>query len=86
VCRRSHLAQALCQQIEKSIRIDLGYNPAIRRCLGPTPPIDDRPAQSRPVGDIDLYMAVTAEDIKRVANKYLVENNRTAVTALPPSS
>jgi predicted Zn-dependent peptidase len=36
--------------------------------------------------DVDLYMAVTAEDIQRVANKYLVENNRTAVTAMPPSS
>jgi predicted Zn-dependent peptidase len=36
--------------------------------------------------DLDRYLAVTAEDIQRVANKYLNENNRTAVTAMPPSS
>jgi len=36
--------------------------------------------------DLDRYMAVTSEDIQRVAKKYLVENNRTVVTAMPPSS
>lgn len=36
--------------------------------------------------DIDAYMAVTGEDIQRVAKKYLRKDNRTAVTALPPSS
>jgi predicted Zn-dependent peptidase len=36
--------------------------------------------------DLDLYMAVTADDIQRVAKKYLVQENRTAVTAMPPSS
>lgn len=36
--------------------------------------------------DLDRYLAVTAEDIQRVANKYLTDDNRTAVTAMPPSS
>jgi len=36
--------------------------------------------------DIDAYMAVTADDIQRVANKYLTEDNRTVVFAVPPSS
>ncbi len=36
--------------------------------------------------DLDLYLSVTAEDIQRVANKYLTEDNRTVVTAMPPSS
>jgi predicted Zn-dependent peptidase len=36
--------------------------------------------------DLDQYLAVTADDIVRVARKYLTENNRTVVTALPPSS
>ena len=36
--------------------------------------------------DMDAYMAVTADDIQRVAKKYLREDNRTAVTAMPPSS
>ena len=33
--------------------------------------------------DIDLYMAVTMEDIMRVAAKYFVKNNRTVVIANP---
>jgi len=36
--------------------------------------------------DLDKYMAVTADDIQRVAKKYLTQDNRTAVTALPPTS
>jgi len=36
--------------------------------------------------DLDKYMAVTSEDIQRVAKKYLTENNRIVVTAMPPSS
>jgi predicted Zn-dependent peptidase len=36
--------------------------------------------------DLDLYLAVTADDIQRVAKKYLVESNRVAVTAIPASS
>ncbi len=36
--------------------------------------------------DLDVYLAVTAEDIQRVARKYLNENNRTVVVAQPPSS
>lgn len=35
--------------------------------------------------DIDWYMAVTSEDIKRVANKYLQKDNRTVVIAAPPA-
>jgi len=33
--------------------------------------------------DIDRYMAVTNEDIMRVAKTYFVENNRTVVIAQP---
>jgi len=33
--------------------------------------------------DVDRYMAVTQDDIIRVANKYFVENNRTVVIAQP---
>jgi predicted Zn-dependent peptidase len=33
--------------------------------------------------DIDRYMAVTIEDIMRVANKYFIEKNRTVVIANP---
>jgi predicted Zn-dependent peptidase len=36
--------------------------------------------------DLDRYLAVTADDIQRVAKKYLTQDNRTAVTAMPPSS
>jgi len=36
--------------------------------------------------DLDAYMAVTADDIQRVAKKYLVRNNATVITAVPPSS
>jgi len=35
--------------------------------------------------DMDRYMAVTTEDIKRVANEYLQIDNRTVVIAAPPS-
>jgi len=35
--------------------------------------------------DIDRYMEVTTEDIKRVANEYLKVENRTVVVAAPPS-
>jgi zinc protease len=35
--------------------------------------------------DLDLYMKVTTDDIKRVANKYLQLENRTVVIAAPPS-
>jgi len=35
--------------------------------------------------DVERYMAVTSEDIIRVANKYFVENNRTVVIAEPAS-
>jgi len=35
--------------------------------------------------DLDNYMAVTSDDIKRVANEYLVENNRTVVICNPAS-
>jgi zinc protease len=35
--------------------------------------------------DIDRYMKVTTDDIKRVANKYLQIDNRTVVIAAPPS-
>ncbi len=35
--------------------------------------------------DLERYMAVTTEDIKRVANEYLQVENRTVVTAAPPS-
>lgn len=34
--------------------------------------------------DLDKYNAVTADDIKRVANKYLTAANRTVVTVVPP--
>jgi len=33
--------------------------------------------------DLDKYNAVTAEDIKRVAQKYLTQANRTVVTVVP---
>jgi len=36
--------------------------------------------------ELDDYMAVTMEDIQRVAKKYLTKNNRTVVTAVPPTS
>lgn len=36
--------------------------------------------------DLDEFMAVTAADIQRVANKYLRDDNRTVVIAMPPSS
>ena len=36
--------------------------------------------------DLDQYMVVTVDDILRVAKKYLTEDNRTVVTAMPPSS
>jgi predicted Zn-dependent peptidase len=35
--------------------------------------------------DLDDYMAVTSEDIKRVANQYFVEPNRTVVICTPAS-
>ena len=35
--------------------------------------------------DIESYMSVTLEDIIRVANTYLVDNNRTVVIAVPAS-
>jgi len=35
--------------------------------------------------DVDKYMAVTTDDIKRVANEYLKIENRTMVIAAPPS-
>jgi predicted Zn-dependent peptidase len=35
--------------------------------------------------DLDNYMAVTSDDIKRVANQYLIEKNRTVVIANPAS-
>ena len=35
--------------------------------------------------DIDRYMAVTVEDIQRVANEYLQVDNRAVVIAAPPS-
>lgn len=35
--------------------------------------------------DLDRYMAVSADDIQRVANKYFVEENRTVVIAEPAS-
>lgn len=35
--------------------------------------------------DLDNYMAVTAEDIRAVANKYLVPANRTVIHVVPPS-
>ena len=35
--------------------------------------------------DIERYMEVTTEDIKRVANEYLKVSNRTVVIAAPPS-
>jgi len=34
--------------------------------------------------DLDRYMAVTVEDIRAVARKYLTEANRTVVTVVPP--
>jgi len=36
--------------------------------------------------DLDALMAVTAADIQRVAKKYLNDNNRSVVIAMPPSS
>ena len=33
--------------------------------------------------DLDKYDAVTLDDVKRVANKYLVTPNRTVVTVVP---
>ncbi len=36
--------------------------------------------------DLDRYLAVTAEDIQRVAQKYLRTDNRTMVVAAPPQS
>jgi zinc protease len=36
--------------------------------------------------DLDRYMAVTAQDIQRVAQKYLRTDNRTMVVAAPPQS
>ncbi len=36
--------------------------------------------------DLDKYMAVTAQDIQRVANKYLRTDNRTMVIAQPPKN
>jgi predicted Zn-dependent peptidase len=36
--------------------------------------------------DMDLFMSVTAEDIKRVANEYLRSDNRTMVIAQPPQN
>jgi predicted Zn-dependent peptidase len=35
---------------------------------------------------MDGYLAVTAEDIQRVAQKYLRTDNRTVVIAAPPQS
>jgi len=34
--------------------------------------------------DLDRFMAVTAEDIRAVARKYLTEANRTVLTVVPP--
>ena len=34
--------------------------------------------------DLDKYNAVTADDIRRVAQKYLTNANRTVVTVVPP--
>jgi zinc protease len=36
--------------------------------------------------DLDSYLTVTAEDIQRVAQKYLRTDNRTMVVAAPPQS
>ena len=36
--------------------------------------------------DLDTFMAVTADDIQRVAKQYLGKNNRTLVVAQPPKS
>lgn len=36
--------------------------------------------------ELDTYMKVTADDIKRVANKYLRSDNRTMVVAAPPKN
>ena len=36
--------------------------------------------------ELDDYMAVTVDDIKRVAKKYLKAKNSTVVTAQPPSA
>jgi predicted Zn-dependent peptidase len=36
--------------------------------------------------ELDTYMKVTVDDIKRVANKYLRSDNRTMVVAAPPKS
>jgi predicted Zn-dependent peptidase len=36
--------------------------------------------------DLDAFMAVTVEDIQRVAKQYLGKDNRTLVVAQPPKS
>ncbi len=36
--------------------------------------------------ELDTYMAVTADDIKRVANQYLRTDNRTMIVAAPPKN
>ena len=38
------------------------------------------------VKDIDKVMAVTKEDVQRVANKYLVPANRTVVITVPKAT
>jgi predicted Zn-dependent peptidase len=36
--------------------------------------------------DLDRYLAVTVQDIQRVAKQYLRSDNRTMVTAAPPKN